>query len=63
MKKILLFRLVLVSMLLSLMISGCCEKVEVIKKVYIPCPKVEVLDLNYTNDTNYSIESIEYEVM
>ena len=59
--KSLLLKISLVTILLSL-INGCCEPKVVIKKEYIECKYPDVLDLNYTNNTNYSMPLIEYDI-
>ena len=51
-----------VAILLTL-INGCCEPKIVIKKEYIECEYPEILDLNFTNDTNYSMPLIEYDII
>ena len=57
-----IFQVLVVIILLVFNACTCTEKV-VIKKEYVECKKPTILDLNYTNDTNYSIEPIEYEVV
>ena len=60
--KILLLKIALVIILLTL-IDGCCEPKVIIKKEYIECKYPEILDLNFTNDTNYSMPVIEYDIV
>jgi len=55
-------KIALVAILLTL-INGCCEPKVVIKKEYIKCEYPNVLDLNFTNDTNYSMPLIEYDIV
>jgi len=49
--------------LILLNFNSCCKPKTVIKKEYIKCKYPPVLDLNYTNDTNYTIAPIEYEII
>jgi len=60
--KSLLLKMMSVAILLTL-INGCCEPKIVIKKEYIECEYPEILDLNFTNDTNYSMPLIEYDII
>ena len=57
-----IFQILLVIILL--IFNGCsCEPKVIVKKEYVECKKPTILDLNFTNDTNYSIDSIPYEVV
>jgi len=49
--------------LMSLLFSACCKPKVAVKTEYIECEYPDILDLNYTNDTNYSVEPIEYEII
>ena len=57
----LLTTLVIIS--LGLTINGCCEPKVVIQKEYIKCVPPKVYDLNYSNDTNYTVPDIEYDII
>jgi len=57
------FLIALVCTLLILTINGCCEPKTIIKKEYIECKYPTILDLNYTNDTNYTIPIIDFEIV
>ena len=41
---------------------NACTTTKVVTK-YIPCKYPEIIGLNYTNDTNYTLEDIEFEVI
>ena len=58
-----MFLIALVSTLSILTINGCCEPKTIIKKEYIECQYPTILDLNFTNDTNYTIEPVDFEII
>ena len=60
--KNLLLKIALVTILLTL-INGCCKPKIIVKKEYIECKYPEILDLNFMNDTNYTMPTIEYDIV
>jgi len=54
---------IIVLALILLLFSSCCKPKVIIKTEYIKCEYPSILDLNYTNDTNYSTTPIEYEIV
>jgi len=51
------------SVAILLNFNSCCKPKTIVEKEYIKCRYPPVLDLNYTNDTNYTIDPIEYEII
>jgi len=46
----------------TLFIFNACCKPQIVTE-YIPCKYPTIVDLNYTNDTNYTLDNIEFEVV
>jgi len=61
--KPIIMKTLLVSIPLILMIDGCCKPEVIIKKEYVECKYPDIEDLNYTNDTNYTLPIIDYEIV